>query len=462
MMDRPRLRLAFYGDDFTGSTDALEVLAFAGLRCALFLAPPTSATLARLGHLDAIGIAGDSRGMSPHEMDQHLPDIFDRMMELGAPILHYKVCSTFDSAPQIGSIGRVMEIARRRNTEAAIPIMAGTPELARYCAFANLFARAGPNGLVYRIDQHPIMSVHPVTPMMHGNLIEHFSLQTNLEITNFAFPHLECGSAVSDAHLEQLEKKRPGAILFDSCTAAHLVEVARLIESKGSAIQPVFVIGGSGVEHGLTRLWRLPEADNAALARFGSFKPVDRILVVSGSASKLTSAQIETAIAAGFVDAPVNARALVSDGWRQESAAIVARALGRLTDGRSVLIHTARGADDARIGEMRDAMIAFGHSASDAMQIGGRLLAQRLGLITQRIIDAAGLKRIVISGGDTSSQVAKVLMPDAIEVAARLAPGAPLCRMMSASPILNGMEIALKGGQMGDADYFEKARAGTA
>ena len=25
-------RLAFYGDDFTGSTDALEVLAFAGLR----------------------------------------------------------------------------------------------------------------------------------------------------------------------------------------------------------------------------------------------------------------------------------------------------------------------------------------------------------------------------------------------------------------------------------------------
>ena len=35
------LRLAFYGDDFTGSTDALEVLAFSGLRCALFLSVPT-------------------------------------------------------------------------------------------------------------------------------------------------------------------------------------------------------------------------------------------------------------------------------------------------------------------------------------------------------------------------------------------------------------------------------------
>ena len=43
---RPRagaaLRLAFYGDDFTGSTDALEVLAFAGLDCALFLEPTKS------------------------------------------------------------------------------------------------------------------------------------------------------------------------------------------------------------------------------------------------------------------------------------------------------------------------------------------------------------------------------------------------------------------------------------
>ena len=64
------LRLAFYGDDFTGSTDALEVLAFAGLRCALFLTPPTSEALKSYGDYDAIGVAGDSRGMSPFEMDR--------------------------------------------------------------------------------------------------------------------------------------------------------------------------------------------------------------------------------------------------------------------------------------------------------------------------------------------------------------------------------------------------------
>lgn len=107
MMQAP-LRLAFYGDDFTGSTDALEVLAFAGVPCALFLAPPTPQDLHRLGPLEAIGVAGDSRAMSPHEMRRELPTVFDALAALGAPIVHYKVCSTFDSSPDIGSIGCAM------------------------------------------------------------------------------------------------------------------------------------------------------------------------------------------------------------------------------------------------------------------------------------------------------------------------------------------------------------------
>ena len=53
------MKLAFYGDDFTGSTDALEVLAFAGLNCALFLDVPDEQTLREFGPFDAIGVAGE-------------------------------------------------------------------------------------------------------------------------------------------------------------------------------------------------------------------------------------------------------------------------------------------------------------------------------------------------------------------------------------------------------------------
>ena len=65
---RSALRLAFYGDDFTGSTDALEVLTFAGYRCALFLEPPSIEMLESLGPFDAIRVAGNSRAMTPQDM----------------------------------------------------------------------------------------------------------------------------------------------------------------------------------------------------------------------------------------------------------------------------------------------------------------------------------------------------------------------------------------------------------
>ena len=159
------LRLAFYGDDFTGSTDALEVLAFAGLRCALFLAVPSAQALHDLGPFDAIGIAGASRGMSPAEMDAQLPEVLAAMAALPTPLVHYKVCSTFDSSPTIGSIGRVMDLARQAFGDGVIPIVAGTPALGRYCVFGNLFARSGTDGQVHRLDRHPIMGMHPVTPM---------------------------------------------------------------------------------------------------------------------------------------------------------------------------------------------------------------------------------------------------------------------------------------------------------
>ena len=182
MTATPALRLAFYGDDFTGSTDALEVLSSAGWRCALFLQEPDARTLARHPGLDAVGIAGDSRAMTPAEMDAQLPPTLDWLARAGAPVIHYKVCSTFDSGPGIGSIGRVMELARARLAGACIPIVAATPHLARFCVYGNLFARAGTDGRIYRIDRHPIMKVHPVTPMDEGDLAVHLARQCGLTL----------------------------------------------------------------------------------------------------------------------------------------------------------------------------------------------------------------------------------------------------------------------------------------
>ena len=150
-----QLLLAYYGDDFTGSTDALEFLGRAGARTALFIAPPTPAQLAAYSGLDAIGIAGLTRAMPPDAMQAVLEPAFAALRALGPRHVHYKVCSTFDSSPAIGSIGRAIEVGRGVFQNPFVPLLVAAPALGRYCAFGNLFARLGigSSGSIFRLDR---------------------------------------------------------------------------------------------------------------------------------------------------------------------------------------------------------------------------------------------------------------------------------------------------------------------
>ena len=89
------------------------------------------------------------------------------------------------------------------------------------------------------------------------------------------------------------------------------------------------------------------------------------------------------------------------------------------------------------------------------------MLGQRLGAVANAVLKATHLRRLVLSGGDTSSQVTQVLGPDALEIDGRLAAGAPLCRVLSDKSHLRNLQLALKGGQMGDENFFVIARDGT-
>ncbi len=77
------LLLAFYGDDFTGSADAMEALTINGVKTALFLGHPTPERLqASLSNLQAVGISGVSRTMTPSQMDGELPKQFTLLKNL--------------------------------------------------------------------------------------------------------------------------------------------------------------------------------------------------------------------------------------------------------------------------------------------------------------------------------------------------------------------------------------------
>jgi hypothetical protein len=127
--------LAYYGDDFTGSTDVLETLAAAGLDADLCVSPTAAAERLAGGSLpaaEAMGIAGLSRTFSPGEMEAALPAAFATLASASPRFLHYKVCSTFDSTPKTGSIGRAIEIGRRVLPARWTPVVVAAPHLGRW------------------------------------------------------------------------------------------------------------------------------------------------------------------------------------------------------------------------------------------------------------------------------------------------------------------------------------------
>jgi uncharacterized protein YgbK (DUF1537 family) len=440
-----RLLLAFYGDDFTGSTDALEALTRGGVRSVLFLEPPDPEALqGRFAGVRAIGVAGVGRSMTPAEMGEALPSVFERVARLKPTVFHYKVCSTFDSSPQVGSIGRAIDLGQGVFASRFVPLVVGAPVLGRYCLFGNLFAAAGDT--TFRLDRHPTMSRHPVTPMDEADLRVHLSRQTAKTVALMDLLMLSGRPDEVDRRFDALLGAGPEVVLFDVLDGPGLAEVGRLIWSRRGD-RTLFAVGSSGLEYALTAHWRasglLPEPE--PLHPPG---PADRLVVVSGSCSPATRDQIAWALSRGFEGVEVDASRLVDpSSAKAERAAVVRRSLDALARARGLVVYSAMGPDDPRI----EATLRRGDDP-DATR---RSLGGQLGAILRDVLDASGVRRVVVAGGDTSGQVIRRLGLEALEILFPMAPGAPLCRASARATALDGLEVVLKGGQVGRADFFE-------
>lgn len=458
--------VAFYGDDFTGSTDVLESLSRNGVDTVLFLDVPDRSDVERFGEVDAVGVAGTSRSMTPSEMDERLPAVFEALAEFDPKLVHYKVCSTFDSSPTVGSIGRAIDVGQAVFDSPFVPVVVSAPSLeprGRYVLFGNLFATV--DGETYRIDRHPTMSEHPVTPMTEADLRDHLGEQTDRDIGLLDVRTIDGETGESlDSALDDVVADNE-IVLFDGLNRHHQRKVGRLIwercESRTEA-GPLFSASSSGLDYALTNYWRsagtLEEPDPST-----PVDAVDRILVVSGSASPVTEAQIEWALDHGFEGIRLDAERLVDPEAADEARREASRAaLEALEAGESPLLYSARGPDDPAIERTRARAEAAGVAPD---RIGDRL-GDEQGRITRTICAEAGLDRVCIAGGDTSGHVAPHLDVFALEYLSRVGPGSPLCRAASRETAFDGLEIALKGGQVqttsDEADFFGAVREGGA
>lgn len=441
------LLLTWYGDDFTGSGAVMETLELGGVPAVLFLDVPTPDLLARFPGRRAIGIAGDARSRSPDWMDAHLPRIFAALRSLGAPVLHHKICSTFDSAPHVGSIGRAAEIGLAQGGWA--PMVTAAPQIGRWQVFGNLFARA-PDG-VARLDRHPTMRLHPSTPMTEADLGRHLAAQTDLPVGLVDVLALTGGSG--DTALQAALENGAKIVSFDILDAATLRETGRIIWRQ--ALQsPLFALGSQGLEEALIAHWRDHGLNPVTPPRVGG---AGRIAVVSGSCSPDTARQIDAAVQAGFAPVRLKAETLADDrafAAAVDDAAQAARAA--LARGQSPLVFTAKGPDDPALARVAEAKAKAGLAPDQATA----RLSGALGGLLAALVRDEGLTRAAIAGGDTSSHATAKLGTVALTVAGTLAPSVPLLHAHLPDPKAAPLELVLKGGQMGRTDLFATIRDG--
>lgn len=440
------LLLAYYGDDFTGSTDVLEVMAGAGLPSALFLQPPSVEELARFGSLRCVGVAGTSRSRDTSWMDRHLPQVFDRLAALRPAILQYKVCSTFDSSPQIGSIGRAVDLGSTAGTAGWVPVIVGAPRLRRYQAFGHLFAAAGDGG-VYLLDRHPTMSRHPVTPMLESDLRRHLSRQTLQRIELIDLNTLHQGTA-SQALATLTGGDDVPVVLIDVLDEATMLAAGELAWTHRG--RSLFSASSSGLAYALVAQWRrlgwLPECGTQPCAG-----RVQVVAAVSGSCSPVTAQQIRWARTNGFATFRLDLHAaLGKETAAAEVERCVALATAALETGQSAIVFSAEGPEDPCVQTFDRSASAAGLAPAEASrQLGGRLAAVMDALLKRR-----PLQRFAVAGGDSSGEVMGGLGVQALSALAPLSPGAPLCRTWSANPARDGLQVVLKGGQMGRESFF--------
>ncbi|SFO89829.1 four-carbon acid sugar kinase family protein [Salibacterium halotolerans] len=435
-----RVLLAFYGDDFTGSTDAMEALHRFGLRTILFLDVPTESMLEQFEGVQCIGIAGTARAKNPAGMEKELTPVWSLFQSIRPYFVHYKVCSTFDSSPEVGSIGFVSELSRRYFKGSTYPLLVGTPDLGRYTVFGSHFANF--HGNVFRLDEHPVMSKHPVTPMDEADLGKHLQKQTSQSIGYKTVLDMEKESPEPTV-LEDTED----ITIFDALEEKHMNWFADVMWASRQD-EPQFLIGSSGIEFAMAAKWKA-EGQTNAYEQTAQAQDIEQMLVVSGSVSDVTKKQLEQAEEAGFHLEQVPYELLTSE---ETLGSFIQHVLTLLEQKKKVVLYTAKGPSDEAIEKTRTHLQNEGIAEEDM----GIYLGKRLGEWTKHIMEQSSLRRLVISGGDTSGFVTSQLGIYGLEVLESTAPGAPLCHAYSDDKRFNGLEIALKSGQLGGEAFFEK------
>lgn len=415
--------LGCIADDFTGATDLANNLVRAGMRTVQTIGVPDASLKF---DADAVVVALKSRTIAPADAVAQSLAALAWLREAGCRQFYFKYCSTFDSTER-GNIGPVTDaLMDALGTDFTIACPA-FPAAGRTIFRGHLFV-----GDLLLSDSG--MRDHPLTPMTDANLVRVLQRQSAKKVGLLRYDTLAQGVEASRAANAKLRADGVGIAIVDATSDADLM-------TMGEAFAELpLVTAGSGVAIGLPQNFRRAGLLPAEPVAPALPKIAGPAVVLSGSCSQATLAQVAAwrgSRPAYQVDAMRVAR---GEPVAAEAAAFAREAQAR---GETALIYASASPDEVRAVQQQ-----LGRDEAGAMI--ERTLAE-----VARAMRAAGTRRFVVAGGETSGAVVQALDVKALRIGPQIDPGVPWTETVEREPVA----LTLKSGNFGAVDFFAKSLA---
>lgn len=414
--------LGAIADDFTGATDLANNLVRAGMRTIQVIGVPDKDFDA--GDADAVVVALKSRSCPAAEAVADSRAAFQWLRAAGARQYFFKYCSTFDSTDH-GNIGPVADALLEELADDFAVVCPSFPTNKRTVYQGYLFAGD-------RLLSESGLENHPLNPMSDADLVRVLSRQTKGKVGLLDFATLQQGSDAASARLTQLRAAGCRYAICDTIEDSQLDVIAAAISEHK------LVTGGSGIAQALPaeyrRLGWLQEISNAGqLSKITGAK-----LIVSGSCSQATLGQIS--------HFKQNHQAFSLDpltlaSGEDQAAEAITWAQQNLGD-KPLLVYASAPPE-----AVREAQKQLG------VEQAGQLVEQALARVARELV-TAGVRRLIVAGGETSGAVVSALAVRSLRIGHQIDPGVPWTETTVDG---ENIALALKSGNFGGEDFFSRA-----
>ncbi len=413
--------LGCIADDFTGATDLCNTLVKEGMRTVQLIGVPEPDL--PVPDADAVTIALKSRTAPVADAVDESLQALRWLQAAGATQILFKYCSTFDSTEK-GNIGPVADALMEALGAGIAVVCPAFPETGRTIYQGHLFV-----GEKLLSDTH--MRHHPLTPMTDSNLVNVMAAQSTKPVGLVPFATVDEGAGAIAERFAELEAGGIAYAVTDAVADRHLRHLGEAMADHK------LITGGSGIALGLPenfrRRGRLARHDAPALPAVDGFEAV-----LAGSCSAATLEQIDR-MADRNPALKLDPFAL-ADGYAAELA--IDWAKEHLPSG-PVLIYASAPADD-----VAEAQKVLGRERA------GSLIEDAMAAIAKGLVEA-GMRRLVVAGGETSGAVVKALGIEGLAIGPQIDPGVPACTSLGDRPLA----LALKSGNFGGPDFLTRAFA---